>query len=56
MAKKATGVRVDPKRPKRKRGRGKGKFIKIHVGDTMAEPDKKTFHDARTSRVKLGAD
>jgi hypothetical protein len=28
MAKKKTPVRVDPKRPKRKRKRGKGKSIK----------------------------
>jgi hypothetical protein len=28
MGRKATQVRVDPKRPKRKRRRGKGKSIK----------------------------
>ncbi len=41
MAKKATQVRVDPKRPKRKRRRGKGKSIKKYtLGETMTDLDK----------------
>jgi hypothetical protein len=41
MAKKTKQVRIDPKRPKRKRRRGKGKSIKeIFIGETMTDLDK----------------